>query len=508
MTHQLVLEGVLITDPAEPVAQLPFEVPVSTTRVTLRYRHDPGHILDLGLLDPAATAFPSTEGFRGWSGGARREAFVAVDDATPGYLPGPLPAGRWHVLLGRAQVGADGCAYRVEVELEVGSDDAAAEVGATAAATEFGCPDAPAAVAPWVGGDTDGPAGDAAAAGNADPASPDDPWYPGDLQSHTHHSDAKGSVEELLAAAEARGLAFLAVTDHNTVSHHACLRRHANGPVLPIPGMEVTTYRGHANVWGGGWVDFRLRHDADVADMVRRAHALGGLVSVNHPKTQPGCIGCDWTYAVPDEADALEAWQGPWWGRNWESLARYDRLLASGRRLTLVGGSDRHQPAGADTDPPPLRVGSPTTWLQLARLSVADALQALRAGRAFVSEGPAGPRLELTAGTTPMGSVVRRGVALEVRARVQGAAGERLRWIAATGVLRDVPLGGDDVDDAWTWPADGPFLRAEVVADAGLPARLRELTAWAAVRSLPYGITIDEVRAEPWRLALSNPLYT
>jgi hypothetical protein len=480
-----VLEGVLTPDADEPVAQLPFDVPEGATRITIRYRHDPGHVLDLGLLDPAATAFPSAEGFRGWSGGARREAFVATDDATPGYLPGPLPAGRWHVLLGRARVGPDGCGYRVEVEIE-----------AAAPAAIRGMPVA---------------AGDAAPAadpGEASLPSPDDAWYPGDLQSHTHHSDARGSVEEFMAAAAARGLAFLAVTDHNTISHHAPLRRHADGPVLPIPGMEVTTYRGHANVWGAtGWVDFRIASDADVAVMVRRAHALGGLVSINHPKTQPGCIGCDWSYPVPHGADALEAWQGPWWLRNWESLARYDLLLAQGRRLTLVGGSDRHQPAGPETDPTALRVGSPTTWLQLARPTVPDVLQALQAGRAFVSEGPLGPRLELTAGGLPTGTTLRRERPLEVRARVRGAGGERLRWIGATGLLREVPIAGDDVEDAWTWPTDGPFLRCEVVADAGLSARLEDLTAWARVRPLPYGITIDEVRAQPWRLALSNPVY-
>jgi hypothetical protein len=364
-------------------------------------------------------------------------------------------------------------------------------------------------VAPPVAADVGGAATPAAEPGITAPVALDAAWYPGDLQSHTHHSDAKGSVEELLAAAAARGLRYLAVTDHNTVSHHADLARHADGPVLPIPGMEVTTYRGHANVWGAtGWVDFRARDDADVAAIVRRAHALGGLVSVNHPKTQPGCIGCDWSYAVPDEADALEAWQGPWWVRNWESLARYDRLLAGGRRLTLVGGSDRHQPAGPEIEPEALRVGSPTTWLQLDRLSVRDVLQALWSGRASVSEGPRGPRLELRSGDTPMGGRLPDRAEHDLRVRVTGATGERLRWLGARGVLRETIITSDDAVDAWTWHRDGPFVRVEVVAAAGLPARLRELSAWAAIRPLPYGITIDEVRAEPWRLALSNPLYT
>lgn len=488
-----VLEGVLHADPAEPVAQLAFEVPEACTRVTVRYRHDPGHILDLGLLDPTAEPFPSAAGFRGWSGGARSEAFVAEHDATPGYLPGRLPAGRWQVLLGRARIGPEGCAYRVEVEVETGGPAGSSPARGAAPAPPDSGPAEPGPRPAFV-------ARTAAAL--------DDPWFPGDLQSHTHHSDAQGSVDELLAAAHARGLRYLAVTDHNTVSHHADLRRHQGGPVLPIAGMEVTTYRGHANVWGASsWVDFRIAGDADVAVMVRRGHELGGLVSVNHPKTQPGCIGCDWEYPVPEDVDAFEAWQGPWPLRNWESLARYDRLLDAGRRLTLVGGSDRHQPAGPERDPEALRVGSPTTWLQLPRLGVPEALRSLRDGRATVSEGPRGPLLEVRSGPVPMGGRLPAAAEHRVTASVRGAVGERLRWVGAQGVLREVPVVGEAFEDVYVWRPDGPFLRAEVVADVGLAARRAELAAWSAARPLPFGITLDEVFAHPWVVALSNPLY-
>jgi hypothetical protein len=462
----LTLAGRLLPDEREPVAALAFDVPDRCRRIALRYEHDAGAILDLGLLDPAAGAFPSERGFRGWSGGARREAFVTETEATPGYLPGPLTPGRWSVLLGRASVPSGGCGYRVTITLDV--DD---------------------------GGEGD------------------ERWYAGDLQSHTHHSDAAGSVAELLGAAAERGLDYLAVTDHNTVAHHADLARHASLGVLPIPGMEVTTYRGHANVWGArDWVDFRISSESDLAALVDRVHALGGLFSINHPKPQPGCIGCDWSYAtIPAGSDALEAWQGPWWLGNWASLARYDALLARGRRLTLVGGSDRHQPAGIDRDPDALRVGSPTTFLQARALTVAALLRALAAGRAFVTEGPRGPHLEVHGvdgdALVPMGGLLSGPEPKSLRARVRGARGERLRWIGATGVLREVPIDGDDVVDHLTAADVGPFVRAEIVADATLPDRLAALRAAAALRPLPYGLTPDAVAAQAWRLALANPIY-
>ena len=39
-------------------------------------------------------------GFRGWSGGARREFVITPGAATPGYLPGELEPGTWQVMIG------------------------------------------------------------------------------------------------------------------------------------------------------------------------------------------------------------------------------------------------------------------------------------------------------------------------------------------------------------------------------------------------------------------------
>src|SRR5499427_968813 len=72
---------------------LPVEVPPGShaLRVELAYRGT-GCVLDLGCLGPA--------GFRGWSGGARREFAISPEAATPGYLPGEQEPGTWQVLIG------------------------------------------------------------------------------------------------------------------------------------------------------------------------------------------------------------------------------------------------------------------------------------------------------------------------------------------------------------------------------------------------------------------------
>jgi hypothetical protein len=458
---------------AGPFVYLPFDVPAGTTLIHVRYHHDDGHILDLGLFDPAVSRFPSRGGFRGWSGGARREFQVATDRATPGYLPGEIAAGRWQVVLGLAKVGPGRCRYRVEITLD---DSPRTLVGPSRRST-------PPRTAPG--------------------------WYRGDLHCHTHHSDARGSLADLAAAAAARNLDFLAVTDHNTDSHHRDLGQIGSPDLLLVPGLEVTTYRGHANVWGvDGWVDFRIVSEADLPVLIDHVHERGGLISVNHPKTQPGCIGCDWEYPVPEGVDCLEAWQGPWLNRNWESLERYDALLRAGRRVTLVGGSDRHQPGWPDTDPEILQVGSPTTWLQLNELSSPAVLGALRAGRVWVSESPDGPALEIFVEDRGMGEAISAGnrQKLAVRATVKGAAGDLLRWIDASGVRRETPIEGDSFSPEWRWPADGPFLRAEIVARTGLERREAITGELARSGKLPRWIEPGDLERPAIR-ALSNPVY-
>ena len=118
------------------------------------------------------------------------------------------------------------------------------------------------------------------------PARPGMRWLAGDLHTHTVHSDGVLTVPELARFAVERGLDFLAVTDHNTISHHAELpaAAAAHGITL-LPGQEVTTDQGHANALGDiGWVDFREPPD----DWLATTERAGGLLSVNHPYRRSG----------------------------------------------------------------------------------------------------------------------------------------------------------------------------------------------------------------------------
>ncbi|MCL4459728.1 MAG: hypothetical protein M1136_11495 [Chloroflexi bacterium] len=105
---------------------LPFEVPPHTHRINVTYTYsDPlgaepsskgGNILDIGIFDSRGIAFLSG-GFRGWSGVSHSRFFISEQEATPGYLPGQLLPGQWHIILGLHEIASYGCHYIVEVEL-------------------------------------------------------------------------------------------------------------------------------------------------------------------------------------------------------------------------------------------------------------------------------------------------------------------------------------------------------------------------------------------------------
>lgn len=451
---------------ADPYFYVPFEVPPGTTRIDVRmaYPKAPDCIIDLGLLDPRATDYPAQEGFRGWSGGARDHFFVALDDATPGYIHGALPAGRWRVILGLYQVPAAGA----PVTLEIAFDDARRDI-APQPARRF-------------------------------PSRGQPGWYRGDLHTHTFHSDAAGSPELLHAAARQAGLDFLAVCDHNTISQRRYFHPHSSPELVFVRGMEVTTATGHANVFGvDDWIDFRMRQPGDAHRLAQMVHARGGLLSVNHDKpTIP------WNYELP-AIDCMEAWQSNWFAWNWISLERYQRRLAMGLRPALIGGSDYHQPAELEPEGP-FGLGRPTTVLYLPELSEEAVLAAMRAGRGYVTEGPQGPHLAITLDGQPMGAEVAGAPRHEAVAEVRGAPGDRLVFIDATGVIGEATIEGEAWSGRFEFSDPALFVRAEIVAEASREHLVRAFIE-AAGNALPWALTEAEMRAHPVRRALANPVY-
>ena len=147
----------------------------------------------------------------------------------------------------------------------------------------------------------------------------------------------------------------------------------------------------------------------------------------------------------------------------------------------------------------------PTTVLWLDELSEDAVLAAMKAGRGYVTEGPDGPHLAITAGAAAMGGSLPAGP-LRAEAEVRGAAGDTLVWIDASGPLRAEPIAGDDWRGGFEGTPGG-FLRAEIVAAASRRRLLDAFLEAAAGRPLPAGLTDAEIAAHPFRRAVSNPIY-
>jgi hypothetical protein len=327
---------------------LPVEIGPGTAglRVELEYEHGTGTVLDLGCLGPG--------GFRGWSGAARNWFAITREAATPGYLPGEIEAGEWQVMIGVHRIPPDGVPYRVTVQ-------------ATRRDEGLLPPVSPAP-----------PPGERPPRREL-PAGSGRRWLAGDLHAHTVHSDGELTVPELAVLAVERGLDFLAVTDHNTVSHHAELagaaRRYG---ITLLPGQEVTTEGGHAGALGEvGWIDFRREPD----DWLDATEARGGLLSVNHPFGGP----VSWTRPMRRRPPLVEVWHWSWLDKRW--TLPFGWWLAWDPTAVPVGGSDWHRP-GSDAPP-----GRPTTWVECTGSEPDDVLDGLRAGRVAISAERDGPVL-------------------------------------------------------------------------------------------------------------------
>ncbi len=253
---------------------LPVEVPPGACgiRVELEYERS-GAVLDLGCIGPG--------GFRGWSGGARQSFVITADAATPGYLPGELEPGTWQVILGLHQLSSAGTSYRLLAEVT-------STRGALQPEPVPGTPPLP-----------DRPPR------RVLPASDGRRWLAGDLHIHTVHSDGALPVAGVARLAAGRGLDFAAITDHNTVSHHAELpAASAQYGITLVPGQEVTTEAGHAGVLGDvGWIDFPeaaagrgLALELARPTLDHAARLVAGLGSQCHPsgreRLAPARRGC------------------------------------------------------------------------------------------------------------------------------------------------------------------------------------------------------------------------
>ena len=208
------------------------------------------------------SGFVGPVGFRGWGGGNLEPAVVGERATSRSYLLGPMLEGNWSVVVGKPRIAVPPGRYNITVELR--------DTPTLSPQTERQ-PYTPVVA-------LKGPS-----AGQALE------WWAGDFHTHSRESgDAfhSASLDEMATFARERGLDFVHISDHNTVSAVDFVldaqSRHPN--TLIIPGVEFTTYYGHAGAIGTtAYVDHKLGlPGVTIQGAADAVHAQGGLFSINH----------------------------------------------------------------------------------------------------------------------------------------------------------------------------------------------------------------------------------
>ena len=446
--------------------------------------------LGIGIID-------SENHLRGWSAERRSKIYISRGTVTPGYIPGDIIPGIWKVIVRLDSITSDGCRYRLRV---VGYRTVLGNIRFDDVHRTLSYLTKTVNLVEYVRSLSDliqiinytYPCRDYSARAKGYSKIEDGAmWYRGDLHTHTIHSDGRNTVCELTMLARSRGLNFIALTDHNTISQNYEISNYTYKDPLVIPGMEVTTFYGHMNLFNvRGYIDFRRRRREDFEKLIDEVHSNGGLISVNHPDVfrEPMCRDCPFRHRDLRGFDAIEVWNGPWHILNSESLLWWHNLLVEGHRVTAIGGSDYH---GVDLT----RLGEPTTWVYSSSSTIEGILRGIKMGRVYITYTPEGPFIDMGAvdgdGNTYMiGDVIKMlgDTAVELVIGVEGAKGSTLRIITANGVYRAVEISDDRFRYRDRIDFKGSrFVRVEVGRYSD-PYKL-----------IPYNY--DDV------LALTNPIY-
>lgn len=365
---RITLTGEISRADHQTYREIPFEVPQGTGSIAVDFAYtgkDQRTVIDIGLRDP--------DGQRGWSGGNKSSFEVSEFSSTPSYATGPIKPGTWHLVLGIPNI-RDGQTASYTATITLGPSDGMRKEVALS---------------------------DTAIVLDATPG-----WRRGDFHTHTTHSD--GSCDQgdtrgpcpavfTFEAAKAAGLDFVALTEHNTITQLADIRelQAAFAETLLMPGTEITTFNGHANIFGNtSFLDFQLGSPRlpTLAKLFDQVDAAGAIISVNHPSLPSGevCMGCGWTVKDTDwsRVSAIEIINGSTLRTSgaegaFNGIKFWEALLNQGHRITAIGGSDNHD-AKDTTGERQSAVGKPATVVFADELSTQGIVEGVKSGRVFV----------------------------------------------------------------------------------------------------------------------------
>ena len=219
-------------------------------------------------------------------------------------------------------------------------------------------------------------------------------WYKGDCHTHTTLSDGKETVKHAMVKANALEMDFYIPTEHNLMHTGWCTT-----DVLVVPGIEITTERGHFNLFGitdmpEHLMDVVKNNGQEVIDeyiskILAEANQKNWVASINHPFLSIWKWQCD---KLPlEQIDCIEIVNDPTYPLAKESndlaIQFLDKLWQDGHKIYGVGGSDAHnlideRYEGAKE---PSVAGDPGTYVYCNELSAKELLNNLSQGHVCVT---------------------------------------------------------------------------------------------------------------------------
>lgn len=197
------------------------------------------------------------------------------------------------------------------------------------------------------------------------------------LHMHTRYSDGSGSHQDIIKAAQQAGIDAVIVSDHNVWvdgldGYHSQADREEQKPVLMLVGEEVhdqarQPQKNHLLIFGADRELATFAHKPGL--LIKNAKEAGGLTFLAHPlDSDAPAFGEDdlsWVDWKVKGYTGIELWNGMsefksllkskfhalFYAYNPKQIAsgpfpktleKWDELLATGRKVVAIGGSDAH----------------------------------------------------------------------------------------------------------------------------------------------------------------------
>ncbi|GMQ58793.1 hypothetical protein AN1V17_31890 [Vallitalea sediminicola] len=392
------LEYIVTEEQEGTFIQVPFQVPVNTQQIIIQYKVDDAkhNAIDFGLED--------INGYRGWSNLLKNRIIIQEDYATEGYLSGYIECGEWKVILGLFKIKRN-CKVTLNITIKMERSE----------------------------------------------------WYRGDLHTHSIHSDGSFTLSEVMDFVKEEELDFIALTDHNTFSQNDDYKEDKD--LVIIPGVELTTYKGHANFFGckQPFSHFRYEDIDDIKKYIEEGKSNDAIVSLNHPFHKD-----KWLWGLENfDFSHVEIWNSWFSEGNQKAINWWHSMLCEGKRIIALGGSDFHKRQ------PKKWYGTPTTWVKSTSFNKRGILKGIREGRVCVSAHPKAPMVDMSIDKIFMGDtyITNEIENVILTCYIKNAKPALLRLYSSRGLVEERKIEDNDRKILLNVSTDVLFYRVELWND-------------------------------------------